>query len=182
MLISDETQEKLNLLIQRFFQHNRSWDNFLGYSNVEWAFNHFNEVFHHGLAHLYPLLADVVADIELRYNIVPKYYETKRDTRVYGSMLEFFNININEHTETYELIKSAIDTATVNGDLNVEADLKALLRRFNHFMEQAITLRDKAQIYGEDHKALFDGFADQFYVLQQEYDDLTDDDKEEDDD
>ena len=49
-------------------------------------------------------------------------------------------------------------------------------------MEQAITLRDKAQIYGEDHKALFDGFADQFYVLQQEYDDLTDDDKEDNDD
>lgn len=168
MLISEETQEKLNLLIQRFFQHNRSWDNFLGYSNVEWAFNHFNEIFHHGLAHLYPLLADVVADIELRYNIVPKYFETKRDTRTYATMLEFFNININEHTETYELIKSAIDTAIVNGDLNVEADLKALLREFNHFIEQAITLRDKAQIYGENNKAMFDGFADQFYVLDAE--------------
>lgn len=173
MLISEETQEKLNLLIQRFFQHNRSWDNFLGYSNVEWALSHFGEVFHHGLAHLYPLLADIVSDIELRYNVVPKYYETKRDTRTYGSMLEFFNININEHTETYELIKSAIDTATVNGDLNVETDLKALLKLFNRFMEQSILLRDKAQVYGENNKAMFDGFADQFYVLKQEYDNLT---------
>lgn len=180
MLISEETQEKLNLLIQKFFQLNRTWDNFLGYSNVEWAFSHFNEIFHHGLAHLYPLLADLVADIELRYNVVPKYYTTERDTRTYGSMLEFFNININEHTETYELIKSAIDTATVNGDLNVESDLKGLLRLWNHFMEQAILLRDKAQIYGENNKAMFDGFTDQFYVLKEEYDLLTGNDNEND--
>lgn len=173
MLISEETQEKLNLLIQRMFQHNRTWDNFLGFSNVEWAFNHFNEVFHPGLAHLYPLLADVVSDILLRYNIVPKYYTTERDTRTYGSMIEFFNTNINEHKETYELIKDGINTATVNGDLNVEADLKVLLREFNHFMEQSITLRDKAQIYGENQKAMFDAFADQFYVLEKENERLT---------
>lgn len=168
MLITEETQEKLNLLIQRFFQHNRSWDNFLGFSNVEWALSNFSAVFHHGLAHLYPLLADMVADIELRYNIIPKYYTTEKDTRVYGSMLDFFNTNINEHIETYELIKSAIDTATVNGDLNVEADLKHLLRIFNRFMEQSILLRDKAQVYGENNKAMFDGFAEQFYVLEAE--------------
>nr|DAH50349.1 MAG TPA: hypothetical protein [Caudoviricetes sp.] len=172
MLISEETQEKLNLLIQRFFQHNRSWDNFLGFSNVEWALNHFSEVFHHGLAHLYPLLADVVADIELRYNVVPKYYTTQKDTRIYGSMLEFFNININEHIETYGIIKDAINTATVNGDLNVEADLKSLLRQFNHFMEQAILLRDKAEIY-KDNLAMFDGFAEQFYVLEEEKEKLN---------
>lgn len=182
MLISEETQEKLNLLIQKMFQHNRTWDNFLGFSSVEWAFNNFNKIFHNGLAHLYPLLADIVSDIELRYNVVPKYYETERDTRTYGSMLEFFNININEHIETYELIKEGINVATINGDLNVESDLKAFLRLFNHFMEQAITLRDKAQIYGENNKAMFDGFADQFYVLQTQYDILTDDDDDEDND
>lgn len=181
MFISDETQEKLNLLIQRMFQHNRTWDNFLGFSGVEWAFNNFNKVYHKGLAHLYPLLADKVSDILLRYNVTPKYYETKEDTRIYASMLDFFNTNINEHKETYELIKDGINTATVNGDLNVESDLKALLRMFNHFMEQAITLRDKAQIYGEDNKAMFDGFCDQFYVLEVEYDILTGDDEEDND-
>lgn len=182
MLISEETIKKVNLIIQRMFTHNRSWDRFLAYSATEWAFDHFNDVFHQGLAHLYPLLADVAGDILLRYNVAPEYYETPRDSRVYSTMLEFFNINISEHTETYELIKSAIDTATVNGDLNVEADLKALLRLFNRFMQQAITLRDKAQIYGENNKAMFDGFADQFYVLEKEYEQLTDDDSEEDDD
>lgn len=168
MFISQETQNKLNLLIQKMFQLNRTWDNFLGYSNVKWAFNNFNKIFHTGLAHLYPLLADKIADIELRYNIVPKYYETKKDVREYESMIDFFNININEHMEAYELIKSSIDTATVNGDLNVETDLKTFLRTFNHFMEQAILLKDKAEVFGEDNKALFDSYAEQFYVLEED--------------
>lgn len=173
MLISEETQQKLNLLIQKFFQLNRTWDNFLGYSNVEWALSNFSSIFHHGLAHLYPRLADLIADIELRYNVVPKYYTTEKDTRTYETMLDFFNVNVNEHTEAYELIKSAIDTATINGDLNVEADLKSFLRLFNRFMEQAILLRDKAQIYGENNKAMFDGFADQFYILKEENEELN---------
>lgn len=83
-------------------------------------------------------------------------------------MIDFFNVNLNEHIETYELIKSAIDTATINGDLNVESDLKRLLRIWNKFMSQAILLRDKAEIY-KDNLAMFDGFAEQFYILQDEY-------------
>lgn len=116
-----------------------------------------------------PLLADKFSDILLRYNISPKYYETKRDERTYATMLDFFNTNLNEHIETYELIKSAINVATVNGDINVEADLKELLRIWNKFMSQAILLRDKAQVYGENNKAMFDGFCEQFYILQDEY-------------
>ena len=32
-------------------------------------------------------------------------------------------------------------------------------------MEQAILLRDKAEVY-KDNVALFDGFAEQFYILK----------------
>ena len=119
-----------------------------------------------------PLLADQISDVLLRYNIPPKYYETKRDTREYGSMLEFFNVNLNEHIQTYELLKEAINTATVNGYLNVESDLKKILRMWNKFMSQAILLRDKAEVY-KDNLAMFDGLCDQFYILQEEYDFLT---------
>lgn len=134
-----------------------------------------------GLAHIFLKLADKFSDILLRYNIAPKYYETRSDTRTYGTMLEFFETNLDEHTKAYEMIKDAINTATINGDLNAETDLKKLLRIWNHFMEQAIVLRDKAQVYGENNKAMFDGFADQFYVLQNEYDLLTGNDSEDND-
>lgn len=168
MLISEETIEKINLLIQAMFNHNRTLDRFLGWADAKWSFVTFSKIFHSKYAHLMPLMADQFSDILLRYNIPPKYYETKRDTREYGSMIEFFNTNLNEHIETYELIKDAINTATVNGDLNVESDLKRLLRIWNKFMSQAILLRDKAEIY-KDNLAMFDGFAEQFYILQDEY-------------
>lgn len=168
MLIAEETIEKINLLIQAMFNHNRTLDRFLGWADSQWSFITFSKVFHEKYAHLMPLLADQFADILLRYNIAPKYYETKRDVREYNSMIDFFNVNLNEHIETYELIKSAIDTATINGDLNVESDLKRLLRIWNKFMSQAILLRDKAEIY-KDNLAMFDGFAEQFYILQDEY-------------
>ena len=168
MLIAEETIEKINLLIQAMFNHNRTLDRFLGWADSQWSFVTFSKVFHEKYAHLMPLLADQFADILLRYNIAPKYYETKRDVREYNSMIDFFNVNLNEHIETYELIKSAIDTAKINGDLNVESDLKRLLRIWNKFMSQAILLRDKAEIY-KDNLAMFDGFAEQFYILQDEY-------------
>lgn len=169
MLISEETIEKINLLIQAMFNHNRTLDRFLGYADAEWSFVNFNRVFHKGYAHLMPLLADELSDILLRYNVAPKYYETKKDIRTYTTMMDFFNTNLNEHIETYELIKSTINVATLNGDLNVESDLKRILRIWNKFMSQAILLRDKAQVYGEDNKAMFDGFCEQFYILQNEY-------------
>lgn len=172
MLISEETIEKINLIIQAMFNHNRTWDRFLGFAGVEWAFDHFVSTFHPQLAHLYPLVGDVAADILLRYNIAPKYYETRNDTRTYSGMLDFFETNLSEHTKTYELIKDAIRVSQINEDINVEADLKQLLRMWNKFMSQTIILRDKAQIYGENNKAMFDGFADQFYVLRDVYDEL----------
>ena len=173
MLISDTTIENINLIIQAMFNHNRTLDRFLGYSDAEWAFTHFNSVYHQGYAHLMPLVADKFSDILLRYNIAPKYYETKSDTRTYNTMLDFFQTNLEEHEATYELIKKSIKEALDNGDYNVEADLKHLLRMWNKFMAQAILLRDKAQVYGENNKAMFDGFADQFYILQNEYKELT---------
>lgn len=142
-------------------------------AQVDWAMDNFTKVFHDGLAHTYLGLVDLLGDILLRYNIAPKYYETKRDTRTYSGMLDFFETNLNEHIETYELIKSAIQTAVDNGDFNVEADLKQFLRIWNKFMNQAILLRDKAQVYGEGNKAMFDGFAEQFYSLENEYEMLT---------
>ena len=102
MLIAEETIEKINLLIQAMFNHNRTLDRFLGWADSQWSFVTFSKVFHEKYAHLMPLLADQFADILLRYNIAPKYYETKRDVREYNSMIDFFNVNLNEHIETYE--------------------------------------------------------------------------------
>lgn len=166
MLINEETIEVLNKLIQKMFQHNRTLDNFLGFSNVAWSWSNFSTYFHKPYAHVFPLFADYVADIELRYNVVPKYYETLRDTRQFSSMEDFFSENLREHKETYDLIKNGISIATLNGDLNVETDLKYLLRLWNDMMAQAILLLDKSKSCGESNKFLFDSFSEQYYTIE----------------
>lgn len=168
-------------LSQASFQLNRTWDNFLGYSNVMWAFSHFSSIYHHGLAHLYPLVADLFNDILLRYNEVPHYLETRADLRTYESMIEFFETNLAEHEEFYSMLSDAIDIADENGDKNVAKDLGHLQRMWNRFMEQAMLLRDKAQIYGEGNKWSFDAFSDQFYTLKDIADELTGNGSDEDD-
>lgn len=165
MLISDETTEKVNLIIQKMFDLNRTMDRFLAFSSTEWSFQNFNKVFHAGYAHLFPIAADFATDILLRYNVPAKYYETHSDTRIYTTMLDFFQTNLEENEEAYQIINNAIDSAISHKEYNVEADLKHFLTIWNRFMEQAILLRDKAQAYGEDNKQLFDAFCDQFYVL-----------------
>ena len=174
MFVSDKTINNINELIKRFFQHNRSWDNFLGYSSVEWALSNFSRVFHHGLAHLYPLLADVCSDILLDFNIVPKYGTTEADYRVYEGLEDFFIANIEEHKETYNLICKAIKEATEEGDYNVVKELDRLLRMFNKFIAQALLLKDKASVY-ENNLWAFDADAEQFYILGEEKEELTND-------
>lgn len=164
MLISQITINNINELIKRFFQHNRTWDNFLGFSDVEWAMHNFSGVFHHGLAHLYPLLADVCSDMLLDFNISPKYGTTEADFRTYENIEDFFLINIEEHKETYDLIRKTKKEAMENDDLNIVVEIDKLLRMFNKFIAQAILLKDKAEIYGDNLWA-FDAYAEQFYIL-----------------
>lgn len=174
MLVSDITINNINELIKRFFQHNRSWDNFLGFASVEWALSNFSSVFHHGLAHLYPLLADVCSDMLLDFNVVPKYGTTDADYRSYESIDDFFLANIEEHRLTYELLCKAIKDAYDNNDLNVAKELDHLLRMFNKFIAQAILLKDKAEVYGDNLWA-FDANAQQFYILDEVKEELQND-------
>lgn len=174
MFISQNTINNVNELIKRFFQHNRTWDNFLGFSNIEWCLHNFGNVFHHGLAHLYPLLADKCSDILLDFNVVPKYGTTDADFRTYESTEDFFLANIEEHRETYELLCKTINEANSNGDLNVAKEIDGLLRMFNKFIAQAILLKDKAEVYGDALWA-FDADAEQFYILDDIKEELTSD-------
>ena len=172
MFITDTTVNNVNELIKRFFQHNRTWDNFLGFSNVEWALHNFNGVFHHGLAHLYPLLADICSDMLLDFNVVPQYGTTDADLRKYDNIEDFFLANLEEHKLTYELLCKAIKEANNVNDINIAKELDHLLRIFNKFIAQSILLKDKAEVYGDNLWA-FDAYAQQFYILDEVKEELT---------
>lgn len=164
MLVAENTINNVNELIKRFFQHNRTWDNFLGFGNVEWALHNFNNVFHNGLAHLYPLLADVCSDMLLEFNIAPKYGTTEADFREYNDPEDFFLVNVEEHKETYRLLVKTRKEALDSGDVNIAEEINKLIRMFNKFIEQALLLKDKAEVYGDNLWA-FDADAEKFYIL-----------------
>jgi hypothetical protein len=110
----------------------------------------------------------------LDFNIVPKYGTTEADYRTYENLEDFFLANILEHKETYDLICKASKQAEANGDLNIAKELDRLLRMFNKFMAQALLLKDKADVYGDNLWA-FDAYAQQFYILEDIKEELTND-------
>jgi hypothetical protein len=170
MEISKETQGKINDLIAYGFKLNRTWDNFLGWSNWKWAMSGFNKVYHAGLAHLYPLLSDKFAEILEKYNERPLYADTPADFREYADPLEFFEENLTEQLELYHMVRDAIAMAEIKQDYNAKVELDQLLRLVNKFVDQAILLRDKMQsyiaLYGEGVKSIaeFDEDCGDFYI------------------
>lgn len=165
MLISNETNKMLNLLIQQGFILNRIWDRGLSVLNVKFAMNNFEKIFHVGLAHKFPVdWSDTISEIQSKYNIVTEYLETYKDISDYNEPIDFFEKNLQAHQETYNIICDAIKIANVNGDFNVEAELKNFMIIFNQYMNQAILLKDKSQSFKDDY-AMFDSMADKFYLF-----------------
>lgn len=162
--ISVQTKQKVEELISAQFQLNRYFDRAMSVLDIKFALNHFVELAHPRLAHIYPLEADLYADILLRWNYSVVYDTTYRDDSDYSSPMEFFEGQLERHLLIYELLKEAIKVAIDNNDYNVEADLKHLLRRWNVFVGQAYLLRDKA-LSVKDNWALFDGFAEQYVKI-----------------
>ena len=162
--ISTQTKGKIEELISAQFQLNRYWDRAMSVLDTKFAMNHFVELAHPRLAHIYPLEADLYADILLRWNYPVVYDTTFKDDTDYASPMEFFEGQLERHLLIYQLIRDSIKVALENNDYNVEADLKHLLRRWNKFIGQSYLLRDKAASVNNNW-ALFDGFAEQYVNL-----------------
>lgn len=164
-MISNETIECLNELIQQGFILNRLWDRALSVLSVDFAMNKFAKIFHEGLAHRFPVdWSDYFSDILAQYNVKAAYYATPTDVSEYASPLEFFNKNLEYHTKTYELLKKSINVAVLNGDINVEKALNHFVLVFNHYMEQALLLKDKAVACGGNW-FFFDDMCDDFFLF-----------------
>lgn len=91
LLISEETNEMLDKLVQQGFILNRIWDRGLSVLNVKYAMNNFEKIFHEGFAHLFPIAwSDTISNIQSMYNVTTKYLPTPLDDSDYNSPREFF--------------------------------------------------------------------------------------------
>lgn len=166
LLISEETNEMLDKLVQQGFILNRIWDRGLSVLNVKYAMNNFEKIFHEGFAHLFPIAwSDTISNIQSMYNVTTKYLPTPLDDSDYNSPREFFYKNLKYHEETYNILVQAMKVANEHGDYNVSKELGSFMRTFNKFMEQSILLVDKANAVKNDDWFTFDYMCDKFFVF-----------------
>lgn len=144
-IISDECKKALDVLNGAFFDLNRTLDGCQTWMENKWTMPQATDIVHHKLAHLQPLLADIVTDIKSQWNFVSAYPETHREDRRFENLEEMYQILLDEFIGVYNIIRWVFKIAFDHFDLNVMAGLMRLQFRYNELMPQIYTLRDKSQ-------------------------------------
>lgn len=165
MLISPKTNNQLNLIIQKFFGLNRIMDRIVSVMSVDFACVDSSKILHLQFAHKFPLLADRISEIQDSFNVKTDYLETPRDSSDYSSLLEIFQKVLDNVLEANDLITGAIEICIEEGDYNVKSSLESFLSQtYIQYIKQAIILRDKAKMYG-DNIIRFDKDLHMFFIL-----------------
>lgn len=145
MSVSLKTSESLDLLVGKAFDLNRSFDRAVSIMQNKWCMPNAANIIHHNLAHLFPLLADVISGFKDNWNLTTVYPETHKDDRDYANLLDMMTILRNEVLDFYEMIKMVYKIADEEGDFNVMALLTNFMNKITVIVSQMYTLKDKAE-------------------------------------
>ena len=145
MSISLKTSESLDLLVGKAFDLNRSFDRAVSIMQNKWCMPNAANIIHHNLAHLFPLLADVISGFKDNWNFTTVYPETHKDDRDYANLLEMMTILENEVLDFYEMVKMVYKIAEEESDFNAMAMLIDFMNKLTIIISQMYTLRDKAE-------------------------------------
>ena len=166
MIVSKNTQDALMEIIKQCFVENRKFDRMVSVLGVKFAMNQTADRIHHGIAHWFPALSDLIGERTLeRYNITVIYGETPSGTEDYDRasdiIAEVERRVIDFQTMFMGVCKIALD----NNDIHVYADLMDMLEDVNEIVEQVILLNDKMAIYGDERIAAYDHDVPDFWIL-----------------
>ena len=145
MSISLKTSESLDLLVGKAFDLNRSFDRAVSIMQNKWCMPNASDIIHHNLAHLFPLLADIISGFKDSWNLTTVYPETHEDKRDYANLLNMMTILWEEVLDYYEMIKMVYKIAEEEGDFNVMAMLIDFMGKLTVVVSQVYTLKDKAE-------------------------------------
>ena len=145
MSISLKTSESLDLLVGKAFDLNRSFDRAVSIMQNKWCMPNAANIIHHNLAHLFPLLADVISGFKDNWNLTTVYPETHKDDRDYSNLLDMMTILRNEVLDFYEMIKMVYKIAEEENDFNTMAMLIDFMNKLTIIVSQMYTLKDKAE-------------------------------------
>jgi hypothetical protein len=145
MSISLKTSESLDLLVGKAFDLNRSFDRAVSIMQNKWCMPNAANIIHHNLAHLFPLLADVISGFKDNWNLTTVYPETHKDDRDYSNLLTMMTILKDEVLDFYEMIKMVYKIAEEENDFNTMAMLIDFMNKLTIVVSQMYTLKDKAE-------------------------------------
>ena len=131
--------------------------------------NQLANLVHHGLAHAYSNLSDIVGEKCLEaYNISVIYGETPRGDEDYSAVAECIH-EINKRTIDFQtLVIGVCKIAHDNNDLQVYTDMLDILKKVNGYVAQTILLEDKIEVYGNNIGA-YDHDVKDFWILKEVY-------------
>ena len=101
MLMSEKTSNAIDKIVQRMFYMNRICDNIVTNMSVNWSMNKASEIFHKGIAHAYPLIADTYSEIQDQFNVKTNYLETPADTIIFFPFLYIACVCSSVHLGIY---------------------------------------------------------------------------------
>ena len=145
MNISEKTSESLDLLVGKAFDLNRSFDRAVSIMQNKWCMPNAADIIHHNLAHLFPLLADVISGFKDSWNLTTIYPETHEDKRDYNDLLIMMTTLRDEVLDYYTMIKMVYRLAEEENDFNVIAMLIDFMNKITIVVSQMYTLKDKAE-------------------------------------
>lgn len=162
-LIPDQVNSALDSIVTKCFEGNRIADRGMSILSVKFAMNNTEKILHPKLAHLFPMLADMVSGFQDGRGALTAYGFTPEDISDYETPLDFFNKILNYCQDLEGLISESIEISS-SSDIVTYVFLIKFLRKVSRVTAQCLLLVDKAEIYNDDHMA-FDHRIEDFIIL-----------------
>ena len=149
MKISEATYNQLNELLMLSFDCNARADN-LAY-NIDYSrYPNINEIYHHGFAHKFPQLADIISDLMIQLNARPVRRQINGYINEYKELVDIFDDNNKMAEEYRQAIRKTIDIADMNEEYEIRIAMEDFLLKFLPYVNQSDIWLNKAIEYKED--------------------------------
>jgi hypothetical protein len=160
MYISQATYEALNKFLQKCFQANSFCDN-LTYNMSALNMINSEPTFHEKFAHAFPGFADEVSQVMTQLDARPIRKSLEANVEQYDNFKKIFD-DLKDFIDQYRLdIISTIESAEINGDIEVRILMEKFLCKFMPYLNQINIWYKKSKEYDriEDFDQDFTSFT-----------------------
>lgn len=160
MLISEQTKNQLNELLQYSFDANAAVDNY-AYNLAFYHYPNIEEIVHKHFAHKFPQFADVISDMMIRLDARPIRKALPDHIEDFdGDLYKIFEDILGLCNTYRQSIINTIVVAELNEDYEVKIRLEEFLISFEIYRKQADVWFKYAERYKGDYKSFDVHFED----------------------